>query len=481
MGKIAVIYLDLQTGFIPDLHHGLASLAASVSKKGHLFKLYHLTEKESPALVAENVLSFSPDVLGFSFTTNQRKYLDSYSKAIAEKSSVLQIAGGIHPTIDPFDVFSLETIQGVCLGEGEKALPLLLHKISRQETILDTPNFWFRNAKGEIIKNPVLALDEDLSELPYPDYSIFDMAKINRLNSGWMNMLITRGCPYNCSYCCNHALRSIYPNKENYVRLPPIDYAISLIKNNLSLCRDVKGIVFVDDLFIFKREWLNRFLKKYREEINLPFICNGRVELLTQEVCSLLKESGCILVRIGVESGNEWLRKFLLKRPESNSQIISAFSKLKRFGISTFSYNILGLPFETKEQMRDTILINRRISPDQGAVYYFFPYPATHLYNICKEFGLLLDSSREKASYLEGPSIKLTHCDLNICIRLYNELKLYLLTCSARKVLGVFAVLLYLFFRIYPSILIKIFSQRSATKNFFRKLFYDRLYYKNRP
>lgn len=479
MSKIIIIYLDINTGFIPDLHHGLASLAASVKKAGHVFSLCHLTREESSEELARKVLSANPDVIGFSFTTNQRKYIEEYSKEIAKRSAVFQIAGGIHPTVEPEDVLNLKTIQGVCIGEGEKALSLLLQKIDDNEKIFDTPSFWFRRPDGKIIMNSVLPLEKDLSQLPYPDYSIFDTVNINKLNSGWMNMMITRGCPYNCSYCCNHVFRSIYPNKQDYVRLPPIDYAIRLIKNNLSRYPDTKGILFVDDLLLIKIEWLKELLERYLKEVGLPFMCNARIELLTQEACLILKNTGCVLVRIGIESGNEWVRRFLLKRHESNKQIIEVFQRLKHYRISTFSYNILGFPFETEQQMRDTLLINKRIKPDQGAVYYFFPYPGTTLYNICKEFGLLLDSSKEMSSYLESPSIKLTHCTVKSCRRFYNKLKLYLLACSARKILGSLAMLLYLFFHIYPSLFVKIFTQRTSMKNSFRKIFYNQLFHKS--
>lgn len=477
MAKIHIIYLDIDTGYFPDLHHGLASLAASVSQKGHSFSLHHLSAPLPPGRVAEKALAVEADLIGFSLTTNQRKYLDRYSAAISQRSNLVQIAGGIHPTIAPQDVLACKSIRGVCIGEAERALPLLLDRIDSNKPIFDTPDFWFRDARGEIVQNPIMPLEANISRLAYPDYSIFDTQRIIACNSGWMGIMVTRGCPYDCSYCCNHLLRSIYPNKNEYVRFPTADYALELIKRNLSLYRHIKGINFADDLLLFNEGWFGEFIIKYHQEIKLPFICNARAASLTDQVCSLLKENGCILVRIGIESGNEELRRSLLKRYESNAQITEAFRRLKNLNVSTFSYNILGFPFETEPQMRETFWLNKAIKPDMGTCFYFFPYPGTHLYNLCRESGLLLDSSKEMSGYFQGVSIKLTHCSVKACKKIYNQLRLYLLTRSLRKKIGFLSGVIYLICKICPEFFVKLFTRRSRLKNLFRKIFYKQLFY----
>ena len=86
MARILLIYIDINTGFFPGLHHGLASLAASVRQGGHLLKFYHLTSEDSPEALAEEAARFSPQLIGFSVTTNQRRYLEKYSAAIYQKT-----------------------------------------------------------------------------------------------------------------------------------------------------------------------------------------------------------------------------------------------------------------------------------------------------------------------------------------------------------------------------------------------------------
>lgn len=479
MARVYLIYLDINTGYFPGLHHGLASLSAAIRQKDHVLAFHHLFNEEPPEVLSDMVLKFNPDIVGFSLTSNQRKYLGKYSQAIYRQSKVLQVAGGVHASIDPMDVLNVDSIQGVCIGEGEQTFSNLLKKLDAGESVLDTPGFWWRTQEGMIKQNPVPALDPDLSKLPYPDYSIFNVNEINEASSGWMTMMVTRGCPHNCSYCCNHVLRSVYPNKKDYVRVPPVEYAIGIIKNNLSCYSGVKGISFDDDLLVWHKEWFKEFADRYRREVSLPFICNVRVEYLTEDICSALKKAGCTLVGIGVESGNEWLRKYLLNRRVSNDQIVKAFQLLRHFGIQRLSFNILGFPFETKELMEETLSLNKRIRPEMGGVFYFFPYPGTQLHSICKEFGLLSKSSEELSGYLEHPAINLTHCKINDCKKVYYKLRLYLSCRKATKNLrfasSFISIWIYSLFNIYPSFFVNLFTKRSRFKYMLRKIAYKKL------
>lgn len=479
MARVYLIYFDIGTGFYPELHHGLASLAAAIRQNGHALAFHHLSKEKSPEVLSAMVLKFNPDIVGFSLTTNQRKYLEKYSNAIHHQSEVLQIAGGVHATIDPMDVFDVDSIQGVCIGEGEQTLPALLKKIDADESILDTDGFWWRTQQGSIKKNPVPALNPDLSSLPYPDYSIFNIDSINQAASGWMTMMLTRGCPHRCSYCSNHVLRSIYPNEKDYVRVPPVEHAIGIIKNNLSCYSDVKGITFGDDLLVWNKKWFKEFADRYRSEVGLPFICNARVEYLTEDICSSLKEAGCVLVAIGVESGSEWIRRYILNRKTSNEQIINACQLLKRFDIQILSFNILGLPGETKHLMQETLSLNKRIKPDMGAAYYFFPYPGTQLRSVCEQYGLLHESSGELSGYLERPAIKPIQWKTKDCERIYHKLRLYFATRRITRNFGfassLIATCLYLTFSIFPSFFVSLFTKRSRLKYILRKIMYRQL------
>ncbi|BCB96290.1 hypothetical protein JZK55_12120 [Dissulfurispira thermophila] len=404
MAKICLIYFDLHTGYYPSFHHGLAYLIGSLKNNGHSVYLSHLTDENEFENIPSVLKMEDPDVVGLSFTTNQKKYVHR----LFEKSKInakLVIAGGVHATLVGEQIFEeFPDIDGVCIGEGEIAVNELCLRLDNNESYLSTPSFYFKN-NDDVIKNPVLPL-QDIDNLPFPDYSLFGYQKIIEDSGQCFPMMLSRGCPYNCNYCCNHVFKEIYPNKNKYVRFPSIDRTINVIKNNLLLYPRTKKIIFADDTFTLNKKWLAEFCKTYRKKIGLPFLCNARVETISNEVVALLKDAGCVSIDFGVETGNEWLRNNILNRKHSNRKIKEAFHITKKHGIKNFSFNIVGLPFETKEMARDTLKLNLELQPNFGRCFYFYPYPGSRLYQLCIDYGLLLDNFQSVSSYLEAPSLK---------------------------------------------------------------------------
>ena len=318
-----------------------------------------------------------------------------------------------------FDEFS--EIDAVCIGEGEFPLKELSYRLDKNENYLSTQSFYFKTDNG-IIKNPILPL-KDIDTLAFPEYSLFNYEKILAESGHCFPMMLARGCPFNCNYCCNHVIRNVYPNKNNYVRIPSVDHSIKIIKNNLTLYPKTQKIIFADDTFTLRKSWLFEFCEAYKKEIDLPFLCNARVETIDDQVAKCLKSAGCVSIDFGVESGNEWLRKYILNRKHSNKQIKKAFNITKKNAIKSFSFNMVGLPFETAEMAKDTLKLNLEIQPNFGKCFYFYPYPGSTLYKLCLDHGLLLNNTESVSGYLEAPCIKetfMSHAEIKKQFELLN-------------------------------------------------------------
>lgn len=105
------------------------------------------------------------------------------------------------------------------------------------------------------------------------------------------------------------------------------------------------------------------------------------------------------MVKIGLESGSERIRREILKRNYSNKDIIDAVSLARKYGLKVFFYNLMGIPGETLNDFKETIGINRICLPDISIPHVFFPYPGTELYALCKDLKLLpkvLDTDLER-------------------------------------------------------------------------------------
>jgi anaerobic magnesium-protoporphyrin IX monomethyl ester cyclase len=150
---------------------------------------------------------------------------------------------------------------------------------------------------------------------------------------------------------------------------------------------------------------VKEFCEQYPKRFKIGFGCNARAETLNKDTVNALKSAGCVFISIGIESGNEWLRKNVLKRYMTNEQIIDAFKNVHEAGIGTYALNMIGLPYETPDMIKDTIKINKIVSPGSFQLSIFYPYPQTELWDLCKKNGFLTDAYR--TSFLGDSTLQL--------------------------------------------------------------------------
>ncbi len=417
MAHVCLVYLDINTELLNNFNHGIAYLAGALKKAGHDVDLLHIISQEDLGKVSEYG---GCDVLGFSLFTNQLRYIQEILGSKRPDAKIIAV-GGIHATLYGEELFDdIPNIDCVCVGEGEESIVELCNRLDAGDEYHTTPGFIFKN-KDEMIRNEMFALSK-IEDLCLPDYSVFDVERILDNYSGWFSMIVSRGCPYSCTYCCNTVLREIHKDLGNYVRLAPFEYAIDIIKNNLRHYPEAKGIIFLDDTFTMDKRWVINFCKRFKADVALPFIILTRVERVDKEILLALKSAGCKVITYGVETGNEWLRKNVLNRDISDEDIKRAFKMTQEAGIDAWATNMTGLPFETKEMGRQTLELNRWIRADNGVCFIFYPYPKTELGALCRKMDLVLDDIESISGVKERPSIKEIYNTHKEMISVYESL-----------------------------------------------------------
>lgn len=366
-----------------DFHHGIAQLSSCLKKAGHNTELYQ-TSGFHHHEIDKVIDRFKPEVLAFSFTSDHAQLAKLYARYLT-KYKIFSIAGGVHPTMAPEDV--VDHFDCLCIGEGEQAILDIVN-----ETNPDKIGNLMRKVDGRVIKNAMIPLIENLDDLPFSDRQLFNYQ--NALNQDHRaDFMVGRGCPYRCTYCINNQLINIAPGR--YVRLRSVSNVLEEIKEVLADYEHIESICFQDDTFAFKLSWLEEFCRRYKNEIGLPFVCNLRADRADEKIVSILADAGCQEVRIGVEQGNEELRRTVMQRKMSNGQIIKSFHLFHDAGIKTFAYNMIGIPGETEETIKETIALNRLIQPDKMHVSIFRPYPGTALFAQCIREGYIRDVTIE--------------------------------------------------------------------------------------
>lgn len=366
----------------------IAYLSGYLKQQGHKTDLMDFTWTNSTNNCIKKIRLFKPDIIGFTVGTMDFDFCVKVANEIKSNFDIPIVFGGVHPTIAPEETLNKNPVDIVCIGEGELALAELLDRMEHGDAVESTKNFWFKK-EGAITKNPVRQLIENLDVLSC-DRELFDYKKYLKARGYIADVYAGRGCPYKCSYCINHIRQRLYKGKGKYVRLRSVKNIIREIQE-LQKEYHVDGIAFPDDTFTQNKRWLNEFCNEYAKRVSLPFSCNGRIENIDSEICSVMSDANCNSIMFGVESGSEKLRRETLRRPISDEMIISAFENAKRVGIKTFSYNMIGIPYESLEDMEKTLELNKKLSPDEVQCTYFYPFPGTDLFYLCKENGWIRD------------------------------------------------------------------------------------------
>lgn len=379
----------------------IGSLSAYVKKFNHQTKLLNLLVKRTLSREHFNeiesvVENFEPDFIAFSCYETAFPWVKEITSFVKKKwPKVITIIGGYFPTLCPEEVISASSVDIICRGEGEMALEELLKSKGRNFRI---KNLWFKK-DGRITRNSIRPLVENLDELPYPDKEMFDYQKhldqAEKKGERMVKVMASRGCPYECTYCCNKYFRQLYSNKERYLRVRSPKNVVSELKELKRRYRFEK-VGFHDDNLTLSINWLKEFCRLYRKEVNLPFYCATRVESCSPEVLDLLQKSGCYLLLIGVESGNEEYRRGIMKRFMSNEQIIDVFRRARQKGILTWSFTMVGLPQESRTMLLQTLLLNWHCRPDFVMASVYYPFKGTELGNFCYKNNLVDFKKKEK-------------------------------------------------------------------------------------
>ena len=339
----------------------------------------------------KKIEDYKPDLLAISI------FEDLYPLSLellqtVKEYNITTIAGGPFPTVAPDKVMKEETINAICIGEGEEALLELCNKLSSGEDYSTIRNLWVKK-NGEVIKNKIRE-PIDINSLPPKDFSLFDDRRFYKPMKGKvyrMGLVEThRGCPYTCAYCSSHTLSQLYRQNTGikYFRPKNIDKVREDIKDLVDKY-DVEYIYFASEVFLSsKKSYLEDFVEMYKE-FNLPFFCQSRAEAITEENIKILEEMNCQSLALGIEHGNEYFRKRMLNRRVSNETYLNALKLLEKTNIKVGVNNIIGFPDETRELVFDTINLNKLINVYQINAYYFTPYHGTPLRDYCIKKGYI--------------------------------------------------------------------------------------------
>lgn len=392
-------------------------LSASVKAKGHGCDIFIGKDKK----VIEEVLGYAPDIACFSVMTAQFPWALNMARELKKiLPGVLVAFGGAHPTFFP-EIIEEDGIDVICIGEGEFALTELADNIDYGKDITSIKNLWVKK-DGKVCKNDIRDFISDLDSLPVPDRTLY--YKYGFLaNSPEKSFMSGRGCPYNCTFCFNHIYMDMYKGKGRFLRHRKVDGVLREIAE-VKAKYGLKLVYFQDDTWVLNKKWLYEFLPRYKKEINLPFIAYVRADMVTDELAFMLKDAGCQVVDMGLETGDETRRNELLKKNITDENLKNASRLLHKNKLNFRTTNMLGLPGETLRDAFKTLEVNIALKPTYSWCSIFQPFPKLELTNIAIEKGWISEDAASKI----GSSYKNSVLDMDDIKKITNLQKFFIIT-----------------------------------------------------
>lgn len=358
-------------------HIGLAYLASALREKGFRVKvidgyLFHLTQEEIMRLLIEN----EPKVIGMTVSSMllPENYVFIKKLRMAQsRYGVMKdlkiILGGQHVTAVPEEVYELGADFG-CLGESEESLPVLCDHIINHKGKLNEIEGIVYKENGQI-KQGVPQIIKDLDLLPSPAYDLYLIPNSSKQYRDFpmIPMLQSRGCVNRCAFC---------PNKKpiRFRNIPKLIEEMELFIKKYHC----KAVTFIDETFTFNKKTVREMIMQMKQRgIKINWYCTTCANLVDEELLNEMYLGGCHMIRVGVESGSERLRYSVNKRI-SNDCYLKVFKKCSEIGIKTTAYFMIGLPSETKEDVKKTLSFIEELKPDYILFQLTAIFPNAQMY-----------------------------------------------------------------------------------------------------
>jgi radical SAM superfamily enzyme YgiQ (UPF0313 family) len=315
-------------------------------------------------------------------TSSNSFWLDVKScREMKEKNpDIKTILFGAHPTFMPEACLSEDSVDFIAMREPEFVIRNLIRALENSGDLAACKGIGYRDSNGMHL-NEFQPFIRNMDELPIPDRSFLPKG-IDYFNPvvkrmPYTTMQTSRGCPGKCNFC---TVPSFFGKR---VRVRSADKVLEEIKQICAL--GFKEVFIRDETFtVHKARNVEICENILKENLDITWICNARVDRIDEEQIVLMKRAGCHLIKFGVESGNQQILDNI-RKGITLEQTQKAFTACRKHGMKTHAHVMLGAIGETKQTLEQTIAFVKSIEPSTASFGIFTPYPGTDVFAEVKQ------------------------------------------------------------------------------------------------
>ena len=330
-----------------------------------------------------------PDVLGFSTLTASGSGINAALTSIVIKKwnpNIKIVFGNRHTNYNDYRILTNYPEVDFCVrDEGEYTFLELVKALEKNNSLKDIRGLTYRD-NGKIKRNEKRPLIKDLDVIPLPDRKALKMEYTGRFGGlefapkGFTSMISSRGCPYHCTFC--------YGKRNVGFRTRSVE---NIMKEILYLdSAGYKYLNFVDDNFTVSKKRVIKLCKLLQKhKVDLDWICEGRVNQVSDEMLKEMKRANCRIIFYGIESANQRILDYY-RKGITPAQSITAVKKTRKakipFILGSF---IVGAPGETLKEIYNTLRFAQKIDIDFPLYNLLGTMPGTDIWDEMVEKNIL--------------------------------------------------------------------------------------------
>lgn len=324
---------------------------------------------------------FKPDFVIANTTTPTFRNDAAVLELLKKEHDAVYSFTGTHVSALPGESLQESCADLIFINEAEGTLRESIHKWKNWS---DVPGIAYKK-NGGIVVNSHCPYLPDLDELPFPARHLLpnDRYKMPFFeNEPYVTVIPTRGCPWKCTFC---RAGKVWGTKVRARSPENVVAEIREVRDELG----IRNVVFMTDSLTLDKKWANDFFDAIREAgLEFRWICNSRVDAVTPDMLRKMRETGCILVSYGLESGSQEILD-ASKKKITLEDSRRAVRWTREAGIISMAYFIVGLPGETHDTIEASIRFAIELEPDYVNFHVATPFPGTELFEIAREHGWL--------------------------------------------------------------------------------------------
>lgn len=371
---------------------GLLYVAGALLDAGHeVLVIDQAAEGLTNEAIVNQVLQFDTDLLGLSTLTSSAIRAAEIARLAKTRNPLLRIVvGNVHATFCADRILAKYPFIDFCVrDEGEKTIIELIRVLENDgvQKFHRVQGIAYRTPNSRVVLTEPRPLIRDLDTLPIPNRTLLrskyfiKVGEIALRMGKFTTVTSSRGCPYNCAFCCCPTL-----SRGQWRHRSPEHIADEI---ELLVSQGYDHLLFADDSFTVNPRRTIKLSRILRQRgLDIDWLIEGRVDSASPEMLTEMARAGCRFIFFGMESANQRILDLYRKRttPAMN-QKAAANARTAGIDVVVGSF-IIGGPSETLREMHQTIEFAKQCEIDFAQFNILGLSPGAALWNeaIAKDY-----------------------------------------------------------------------------------------------